>query len=131
MKKLLALIVLTICLTGCDAINNLKYAYYLGHRDKLVCKVTAAADDVLPIDTLIEITNVTSNTPEVMLKGKEVSKYRSIYQQGKVINIQKLDPQTGVSHIIVVQLERGELLYNVVGIESESLVSRTYRAQCK
>lgn len=131
MKKMLSTLFVIIGLTGCDAVNNLKYAYYLGHRDKLVCKVTTAADDTLPIDSTIEVNNVTSNSPEVIFKDKSPIKFRSIFQEGKVVNIQSIEPKTGISHIIIVQLERGELLYNVVGIDNENLVSRTYRAQCK
>lgn len=130
MKQIIALFVLVL-LTGCDAVNNLKYAYYLGHRDKLGCKVTASADETLPIDSTIEISNVTTSAPEVILKDKPPAKFRSIFLEGKVVNIQKVEPVTGISHIIVVQLERGELIYNVVGIDNENLVSRTYRAQCK
>lgn len=130
MKKILLISLVLAGLTGCDVISRLKYNYYLGYRGKMVCKVTAAADEKLPIDSTIELEKIGTNSPEVTLNGKTTT-FRQLALAGKALNLQHLDQETGISQIIIIQVERGELLYNVVGIDNENLVSRTYRAQCQ
>lgn len=128
--RLFFLLFLAWTLSGCDLIDQLKYQYYYNYRGKLVCRINQSSDNFLPLDETIEIENINGSYPMVSLREKQF-KFNKMVDEGPVVNLQRLEPDTGISHIIILQKQRGELMYTVVGIDNENLVTRTYRAQCK
>jgi hypothetical protein len=129
MNKIL-LILAVVVLSGCDVVDRIKYEYYYNYKGEILCRVNTSANNFLTLDENLKVENLKSNYPQVIIKDK-VHKFNKMVDNEKIVNLQRLEQDSGISHVIIIHKARGELLYSIIGNDNENLVSNSYRANCK
>lgn len=130
--KIIALVAGLVFLSGCDLVNKLKYEYYFNYRGKMLCIITEETGKVMQsqVGQSISIDDLNSSYPVVTI-GDKMAKYNKMVDNEKMLNLQKLEIDTGSSHLMIIQKQAGQMLYTQVGIENDEISYRTYRANCK
>lgn len=128
--------ILVLCLlflTSCDYLNQLKFKYYYSYKGEVLCIINEEVGLVSAskMGQSIHIKSLNSDRPEITYPDGKVSLFNKLWENEKITNLQKLDPDTGRSEIIFLNKESGSIFYSDIGYNENEINYSNSRANCK
>lgn len=120
-------------LTSCDYLNKLKFNYYYSYKGEVLCIINEEVGMVSTskIGQSLHLQSLNTDRPQITYPDGKNSLFNKLWENEKIVNLQKLDPDTGRSEIIFLNKESGNIFYSDIGYNDNEITYSNSRANCK
>lgn len=127
------LMVSLLFLASCDYLNQLKFKYYYSYKGEVLCIINEEVGLVTAskMGQSLHIQSLNSDRPQITYPDGKTVLFNKLWENETIVNLQKLDQDTGRSEIIFLNKESGNVFYSDIGYNDNEINYSNSRANCK